>query len=236
MLREAGYDTYLSAGEADGIAIAARYLPDMIVYCLAEEASEMKLIKLLNSNTDTESILQIVLSSSREQCRRREAMELGVDDFICPPCSDDMIINSVKTRFRKRELLKRRLSDDIYESLNGNLKKKQQIDHVLVTIGNKIKLIKFNDIVCIKADKEYSTISNNEGCKIIIRKSLNNWEETLPPQRFLRIHRSTIINLGYLDRIEKNGQRSFNVYLKNMDEPLSMSQRYANIMRRSFPK
>jgi hypothetical protein len=38
----------------------------------------------------------------------------------------------------------------------------------------------------------------------------------------------------FLDRIEKAGFRSYNVYLKNLSTPFPISQRYGNIMKKTF--
>ncbi|PIP77384.1 MAG: hypothetical protein COW85_09255 [Ignavibacteria bacterium CG22_combo_CG10-13_8_21_14_all_37_15] len=48
---------------------------------------------------------------------------------------------------------------------------------------------------------------------------------------FRRIHRSTIINLEYVEKIEKFFRRSFIVQLKNTKQPFIISQRYSTKLR-----
>ena len=110
----------------------------------------------------------------------------------------------------------------------------KKIDHILIKIGANLKLIEFSRIVCISALKEYSKVTTDDGCKIVVRKSIRNWVETLPAKDFLRIHRATIVNMLFLDKIEKAGFRSYNVYLKNISTPFPISQRYGNIMKKTF--
>jgi two-component system LytT family response regulator len=108
-------------------------------------------------------------------------------------------------------------------------------DHILIKIGNKLKLIKFSEIVCITALKEYSKLTTKDNCKIVVRKSLKNWMSLLPAKCFLQIHRATIINIDYIEKIVKTNERTYTVNLINVQESFDISHRYANIIRHKFP-
>ena len=49
----------------------------------------------------------------------------------------------------------------------------------------------------------------------------------MPEKYFARIHRSTIINIEFVARVEKWFNNSFQVHLRGVKEPLTMSRRYA---------
>jgi len=53
------------------------------------------------------------------------------------------------------------------------------------------------------------------------------WENRLPEQFFTRIHRSTIVNMEYIEKVEDWFNKSYRVYLKGIEEPIIMSRRYA---------
>ena len=57
---------------------------------------------------------------------------------------------------------------------------------------------------------------------------MSEWEKKLPENKFIRIHRSTIINLEYVEKIDKWYNNTCKVYLKGEDESLQMSQRYTS--------
>jgi len=61
------------------------------------------------------------------------------------------------------------------------------------------------------------------------------WEDMLPAKKFLRIHRATIINVEAIQKVVKIKERTYVVYLKSLKEPLEFSQRYYNVMRKTFP-
>ena len=61
----------------------------------------------------------------------------------------------------------------------------------------------------------------------LVLRSLKDWEMKLPVNYFVRIHRNAIINLEYVDRVEGWFNYSYKVFLKEVDEPLVISRRYA---------
>jgi two-component system response regulator LytT len=61
----------------------------------------------------------------------------------------------------------------------------------------------------------------------MLLQALKVWEERLPAKRFVRIHRSCIVNLDYVQRVAAMGNDTFEVFLQGKPEPLSISRRYA---------
>ena len=86
----------------------------------------------------------------------------------------------------------------------------------------------------ISAADDYSEIITRDGKKSLALKSMKEWEARLPDQSFSRIHRSTIINIEEVERIESWFNNSFQVYLKGIDKPVAMSRRYATKIKERF--
>ena len=55
---------------------------------------------------------------------------------------------------------------------------------------------------------------------------MKEWENRLPENHFIRIHRSTIINTDMAIRIETWYNNAHLVYLKGIEKPVVMSRRY----------
>ena len=234
VLESAGFSTYITTGESDGIKIANTYLPDIVICDIEDHERELSIIKKLNDNPSTECIPLIVITSGNGNSYFRVVMELGADDLMVKPINEVSLLRSINRRLRKIDVIKANLSDKIISAENLSSNGSKKVDHILVKIGSKLKLIEFSKIECITALKEYSKLTINDGSKFVVRKSIRNWVETLPAKDFLRIHRGTIVNMLFLDKIEKSGFRSYNVYLKNISTPFPISQRYGNIMRKTF--
>ena len=161
-------------------------------------------------------------------------MDAGIDDFVPVNFLEVSLVNSINNRINKIEKMKESIQNNL-NSFEENSKLEKDDDHVLVKIGNKLKLVEYSEIVCITALKEYSKIITKDNYKIVVRKSLKRWVKTLPAKSFLRIHRATIININYIEEIVKTNERTYTVHLKNIKESFDFSHRYANLMRRTFP-
>jgi len=94
-------------------------------------------------------------------------------------------------------------------------------------IGNRPRFLKVSSIVAVHAAGDYSEIRLAEAAKGLVLKSMKEWENRLPPQWFIRIHRSMTINLDFVDRVEELVNYSLRVYLKGVAERLLRSRRYA---------
>jgi two-component system LytT family response regulator len=95
-------------------------------------------------------------------------------------------------------------------------------------------MIKVCDIKAITADGDYSFIHVKNNKKHIFIKSLKEWETILPKENFIRIHRSTIINLGQIKQIEKWFSNTCRIYLNDIDHHFKMSQRYTASFKKKY--
>ena len=74
---------------------------------------------------------------------------------------------------------------------------------VFVKHKNKHIKIKLNDILYLKAAHVYVEIILKNSQKIVVRGSLNTYSNGLN-NNFIRVHRSYIVNINFIDTIEKN--------------------------------
>jgi two-component system LytT family response regulator len=80
--------------------------------------------------------------------------------------------------------------------------------------SGKISFVELKDIVHIEASGYYIEIHTTDK-KYLLRESLANMADKLDEQTFIRIHRSTIVNLHFLEEIQHNGSSEVEVVLKN---------------------
>jgi two-component system, LytTR family, response regulator len=107
-------------------------------------------------------------------------------------------------------------------------------DRVFIEVDDRSRLLKVSDIVAISAHGDYSEIVSIDGLKMLILKPLRHWEERLPAKHFTRIHRSTLINVDYVEKVENWFNRSYRIHLKHLKEPLLMSRRFATRFKATF--
>jgi two-component system LytT family response regulator len=100
-------------------------------------------------------------------------------------------------------------------------------DFLFLVVGSRHRFLRVGWIVTIRAAGDYSELLLADGSKGLVLKALKEWESRLPPQYFFRIHRSAIINVEYVERIEELHGLSLKVHMKVPAEPLLISRRYA---------
>ena len=93
------------------------------------------------------------------------------------------------------------------------------------------RFIKISSITFIEPVGNYSKIVTIEGKHCLVLKTLKQWQEELPDNNFVRIHRSSIVNIEHVDHIEKKSNTQHRAYLKNIPEPLEVSRRYAKKLK-----
>ena len=221
-----GYNTYLAEDVANGIEIAKIYTPDLILCDIVSNGFDgVKVVKELSEHERTKVIPILYLSSEPKFENMREIMIAGADDYIPFPLEQDTLIDSIKTRLVKYHSVKKKFEKLQAESIDSNGELPIKEDHVLVKIGTNLRLIKFKDIVCVSASKEYSEIVTSESKKYVIRKSLKKWTDILPTDSFLQIHRSTIINTTFIEKLKFISEGTYEVYLHHCKNKYPVSVR-----------
>lgn len=149
------------------------------------------------------------------------AFEVNAADYLLKPVNPERLKTSVD------RLLQR-------ESVPKNTKKVYEYsDNIYVWLNNHTsKFIKICSIAFIEPVGNYSKIVTMDGKNCLVLKTLKQWQEELPANNFMRIHRSCIINIEHVDHIEKNSSAHQKVYLKNYPEPFIISRRFANKMKK----
>lgn len=138
------------------------------------------------------------------------AFELSAVDYLVKPIQLEHI-QRVINKLGRIENLK-------YKTLKENLNKDndKKASKIILNTGSTQFVISVNDIIYIKADGSYSNVHLKNGEKHCISKRIAEFEVLEDLGYFLRIHRSHIINLNYVEKIIKNDGGS--VVLSNGEE------------------
>jgi two-component system LytT family response regulator len=107
-------------------------------------------------------------------------------------------------------------------------------DRVFVEAYGRSRFLPVASVVSITAEGDYSQIQTSDGERWLVLKSLREWERRLPVQHFARIHRSMIVNLACVERLESAFSRGYLVHLRGLTAPVPMSRRRATILKTRF--
>lgn len=94
---------------------------------------------------------------------------------------------------------------------------------IVIKNKNEIKIISFSSINYLEANDDYVNIYTDEG-KFLKNKTMKFFEQALDPSAFVRVHRSYIVKVAKITKIEGYEKDSFMLILKSGDKvPVSKS-------------
>jgi len=232
LLEAKSYTAFTASDGKEGVKIAKEIVPDLIICdVMMPKLDGYEVLKEITNNAATSFIPFIFLTAKAEMKDLREGMNLGADDYIIKPYDAPVLLKSIEKRLEKSEELKK-----YYSHYPGNNhakeaeKKLTNNDRLFLEHNMNAGFIKIGDIVFLTAETVYSNVYTTQQSKILIRRTLKKWEEMLP-DNFLRIHRSTIINLNHVLNIEKWFKRSYKVQMMHTKESFIISQRYSSLIK-----
>ncbi len=147
------------------------------------EMPKMSGIDLLDSLTDPISVL--VISSKPEYAI--DVINHNVLGYLLKPLK---FVDFMKTMDKIKTILKKTESP----SNNDN-------DQLFIKSNGMLHNINYKDILFISAAVDYIEVQTKEK-KYLVHSSMNKTEEKLPNNQFFRIHRSTILNVNHINRID----------------------------------
>jgi two-component system, LytTR family, response regulator len=74
---------------------------------------------------------------------------------------------------------------------------------IFIKTDSRLVKVNLEDILLVEGMKDYVAI-HTEQDKLITLQSMRSMEESLPPQQFIRVHKSFIIAINKIDSIERN--------------------------------
>jgi two-component system LytT family response regulator len=120
------------------------------------------------------------------------------------------------------------------KGLIESFKPKTEIKTITVHLGDKIMLVKLEDIAFIEAEDKYVFLHDLEGLSHLTDFTLNYLEQNLP-EHFVRVHRSFILNIESIREIRKSFNGSLVFTLKDKTATrLNSSRSYSSNLRERF--
>ncbi len=97
-------------------------------------------------------------------------------------------------------------------------------DVVYLRTGTRARFARVEDISVITASDNYSEVVLADGARILLRRSLKTWEETLPGALFMRVHRTQIVNLARVIECRRDGEEHTALLMAGAPEPVAASR------------
>ena len=116
-----------------------------------------------------------------------ESYELNAVDYLLKPITFQRFLQAI-------EKIKEKASPLIIES---------NADYIFVKTEYRLQKIQYSDILYLKGLSDYVAIQTKSG-KVLTLQNMKDFEKNLWKNKFVRVHKSYIVNLEHIEFIERN--------------------------------
>jgi two-component system LytT family response regulator len=149
-----------------------------------------------------------------------KAIKFSALDYLLKPVDTTELKDALD---RALESIEQRSGGNQFEALKQNINPNEKRRLVLKT-QESVHVVDLDDIIRCEADRNYTSFYLKGSKKILVSKTLKEYETLLSSHNFLRVQQSHLININYVDRYDKKNGGA--VVMKDGSEvPLSPAKR-----------
>lgn len=162
------------------------------------------------------------------------AFETGAADYLVKPIEPARLAQTV-ARLQEQIAQKNSTSPDLSSmlaKLSAHLRPDQSpyLEWIRASVGQKVKLVAVNDIAFFQSDEKYTRVVTASG-ELLIRKPIRELLDELDPQRFVQVHRATIVNLHMIEHVERSDADWLSLTVKGTAEVLRVSRNFVHLFK-----
>jgi two-component system LytT family response regulator len=190
----------------EGLKAIQQYQPDLVFLDIQmPKITGFEMLELVDQP------VSIIFTTAYDQYAIK-AFEANAVDYLLKPFGKERFDKAMQKFSEQRGANSRKEQPE--QLLQTAANSPTQNNRVVVKNGNKIKIIPAIDILYLEAADDYVKIHTKEGA-FLKNKTMSYFEETLDRSLFVRCHRSYIINIQEVTRIDQNEKDSHIALLKS---------------------
>lgn len=184
--------------KADAIEIIPQLEPDIIFMDIVlDEGTGFDVLEAIDTKNS-----QVIFVTAFDEFAIK-AFKYNAVDFVLKPVEIEALIiavNNAAERVENKQYIEKQSLTALVEAMTNE---KINQDFIAIPTIEKIEFIKTKTIVYCKSDGKYTEFHLKGGQKIVSSKNLGEYEQILDDQVFFRIHNSYIVNLNFVENINK---------------------------------
>lgn len=218
MIHSFGFDVEtIPEGEnvASGIAAIEKHQPDIVF--LDIQMPDGTGFDVLNGVK--EKNFEVIFITAHEEFAIK-AIKFSALDYLLKPIDPSELESALSKAI---EMIDGKSEQLQYETLQKNMNPSEKRRLVLKT-QESVHVVELDQVIRCEADRNYTSFYLTENRKILVSKTLKEYELLLASHNFLRVQQSHLININYVDRYDKKNGGA--VVMKDGSEvPLSPAKR-----------
>lgn len=156
-----------------------------------------------------------------------KAFEKNAVDYLLKPLDEERFRLAVNRALKKMTTEKGSLEELLRNIRSGG---KNFESHIFVQKSEKLFNLPVEEIIYLEASGDYTVITTRSD-QFVSSSGIGKLEEIMDPDTFIRVHRSTIINLNYLKEIERHFNGGMVVKMQS-GKSFPVSRTYAKLIRK----
>jgi two-component system, LytTR family, response regulator len=217
---------------ADAVEALENLAPELIF--LDIQMPEMDGFQVLK-NAKSDQLPQVIFVTAYDSYAI-QAFEVHALDYLLKPYDRKRLQRAVERAKRQIQQQQRSNSNtNQLRTLLAELASPQRFrERLIVKDRGVVTFVKAEEIDWIEAQGKYEVVHAGNQTHLI-REGMAKLEAELNPRKFVRIHKSTIVNLDRIEKLEPLFHADFRVFLKN-GTSLTISRRYRQKMEAALGK
>ncbi len=131
------------------------------------------------------------------------AFEVNALDYLMKPITAPRLSVALQ---RLAESRTAQIAPRLAPSANTMASRLAMEDRAYVKAGSATRFVQVAAIGAIRSCENYTEVMLAGGEKLLVLRTLKAWEELLPEQNFVRIHRQALVNLAHVKKITRTGE------------------------------
>lgn len=207
----------IPAGEnvQSGIKAIEEHQPDIVFLDIQmPDGTGFDLLKAVSNKN-----FEVIFITAHEEFAIK-AIKFSALDYILKPVDPEELRNAVENALKTMD---EKRDERQFEALQNNISPQQKRRLVLKT-QESVHVVDLDQIIRCESDRNYTSFYLTENRKILVSKTLKEFETLLIGYNFIRVQQSHLINLDYVDRYNKGNGGSV-VMRDGSEVPLSPAKR-----------
>jgi two-component system LytT family response regulator len=189
----------------EGVKAIAQFNPDLVFLDIQmPKINGFEMLELIDP------LPQVIFTTAFDEYAMK-AFEAHALDYLLKPFSKERFDKAMQKWMTQN---KASAKNEVNDLLENPPRRNEDSQRIVVKNGNNIRIIPSNEIYYIEAFDDYVKIFTKDDF-FLKKKTMSYYEQVLGANEFLRIHRSYIIRLEHLTRVEPFEKNSYIALLKN---------------------
>ncbi len=162
------------------------------------------------------------------------AFEERAQDYLLKPCRRERLaeaLDRVRQRRQDPNALSRRIEELLRALEEGPARARAHLERLTVRVGSRLTILKAAEVAWFGAEEKLVFAATPQN-KHYVNFTLDQLEQRLDPERFLRVHRSALVNLDFAESLKPAFAGSYRLTLKDAARTeLPVSRQRARTLR-----